>query len=150
MKEILKKRSFYSLLVVGLLAACSIFYAIAEFTMPTEAGIRNPPGRVLIVVNKNKLNDPLITKVAQILKKEGNYVKLGFGTSLKGMCANTFGAIVIINFIEDKSKDRSVEVFADESAQKKIVLLNLIGAYSAPDKIAFDLVERTKVVLLKH
>jgi hypothetical protein len=128
--------------------------------MAAEAGDKISARNVLIVSNKKKFNDPVILKAAQMLREQGNYVKLGVGTNLQGMQPNKYGAIIIINFIEDKSKDRSVEAFADESVQKRIVLLNAVGDYLASDnnqassrkvkseKIALvEIVEKTKTVL---
>jgi hypothetical protein len=152
-------RSLYSIVFISLLLACPIFFAASQLKMAAEAGDKISARNVLIVSNKKKFNDPVILKVAQTLRGEGNYVKLGFGTSLQGMKPDKYGAIIIINFIEDKSKDRSVEVFADESVQKKIVLLNAVGDYLASDnnqtssrtvkseKIALEVVEKTKIIL---
>jgi len=152
-------RSLYSIIFISLLLACPVFFAASQLKMSAEAGDKISARNVLIVSNKKKFNDPVILKVAQTLRGEGNYVKFGFGTNLDGMQPNRYGVIIIINFIEDKSKDRSVEVFADESVQKRVVLLNAVGDYLATDnnqassriikseKIALELVEKTKIVL---
>ncbi|MCB4791896.1 MAG: hypothetical protein LHV68_08410 [Elusimicrobia bacterium] len=127
--------------------------------MAIEKGDKKPSGKVLIFSNLYRPNDPVILKVAEMLKKDGNYVKLGSGATLRDMQANKYGAIVIINFIEITTKERSIKVFADENVQKKIVLLNAVGDYLSPgkgrtgsktvksEKIAFDIVEKTKVIL---
>lgn len=152
-------RFIYGMLISGLLLFCFLFFSAAGREISAETEIKKTYGRVLIVANKNKLNDPVILKVTQRLENEGNYVKFAVGTNLKGLQADKYGAIIIINFIEDKNKDRSVEVFADKSVQKKIVLLNAIGDYLTPSKgritsktataerIAVDIVEKTNIIL---
>ena len=149
----------YGRLIIGFLMVCALLAASGDNKLSAEAGGRGPSGKVLIVSNKNKPEDPVILKIVKMLRKERNYVKLGIGTNLKGVQTDNYGAIIIINFIEDKTKDRSVNIFADKSAQKKIVLLNAVGDYLSPgkgqagsktikaDKIAFDIVEKTKIIL---
>lgn len=148
--------------IAGLLLVCSIFFAVAGIKLSAQTGGKNFSDKVLIVSNINKPDDPVILKVTQMLKKKGYYVKLGFATNLKRMQAGKYGAIIIVNFIDDKAKERSVEVFADESVQKRIVLLNAVGDYLSPgegqessktvkaEKIAFDIVEKTKIILSKQ
>lgn len=162
MSYYLNYRFLCGILIIGLLLVCPLFFASAERKIAAETVDKNFSGKVLLVSNKKKFNEPVILKVTQMLEKEGNYVKLAIGTNLKGTQANKYGAIIIINFIEDKRKDRSVQVFADESVQKKIVLLNLVGDYLSPgkeqtssktvksEKIAFDIVEKTKIILSNH
>ncbi len=151
-------RSMHGIFKVCFLLVCLLMIAAGHNTAAGTEG-NNRSSRVLIVSNKAKTNDPVIIKVAQELKNEGKYVKIAYGASLKGMKANSYGAIIIVNFIEDKNKDRSVRVFADESVQKRIVLLNAIGDYlsqdkgqkdsttAKSDKIAAEIVEKTKTVL---
>lgn len=152
-------RQLCGMLITGILHVCPIYVSAAGLGMTDAAGDVDYSAKVLIVSNKNKLNDPVILKVKQILETDGNYVKLATGTNLEGMQANQYGAIIIVNFVEDKNKDRSVEVQADESVQKRIVLLNAVGDYLASDKnqasskieksnkIASEIIEKTKIIL---
>ena len=146
-------------MIIGLILVCTLCFTAPESKLAAKTTGKNYSGKVLIVSNLYRPDDPVILKAAQMLRNEGNYVKLATGTNLKNMQANKYGAIVIINFIEITTKDRSVEVFADESVQKKIVLLNAVGDYLSPgkgqtstkmeksEKIAFDIVEKAKIVL---
>ena len=155
-------RKYMNYMIIGLLLACALFFAAAQREMTAETAGKNPSGKVLIVSNKNKPDVPVILKITQTLRDEGKDVKLATGTNLKGLQANKYGVIIIINFIEDKRKDRSVKVFAVKSVQKKIVLLNAVGDYLAQDKdqtgskteksekIAFDIVEKAKTILLSQ
>ena len=157
-----KDRSLLSALIIGVLMVLPVLVVLAQLSTAAETGSSASSGKVLIVSNVKKPDDPVIMKITQMLRKEGDYVKLGAGTNLKGMQANKYGAIIIINFLEDKMKDRKVEVFADENVQKRVVLLNAIGDYLSPDKtqassrtvkaekIASDIVERTKAILSNH
>ena len=117
-------------------------------------------GNVLVFINKNKFSDPVVIKVVEGLKKEGYFVKLESGRKLKTANARKYGAIVLFNFIEKGSKDRSVKVFVDENTQKKIVLLNAVGNdYLTPaegssetresrvDNLSIGIVDRVKTVL---
>jgi hypothetical protein len=147
------------MLIIGFLLGCPLFHAAAELKMVVETGDKNSSANVLIVANKKKFNDPVILKVTRMLRKEGMHVQLATGTNLKGIRANKYGAIIIINFIEDKRNDRSIEIFADERVQKKIVLFNAVGDYLTSDKdrasskteksekIALEIIERTKIIL---
>jgi hypothetical protein len=156
MNKYLNNRSFLSVLITALLLFCFIHFVKAARNraadMPTAA-------KVLIVSNIARPDDPVILKVAQMLRKEGDYVNLETGTDLAGMRPDEYGAIIVINFVSDNGEDKSIKVFADESAQKKIVLLNAVGDYLAPDNgsarpitvkvemIASEIVERTNTVL---
>lgn len=161
-KGYISNRSFYRLPIISLLMLSPLSYAVAGQGAAVDTGRKKAYGKVLVVSNADKKNDPVIVKVVQMLRKEGNYVKLGIGTNLKGMKPGRYGAIIVINFVEARAKDRKLEIFADESVQKRIVLLNLVGDYLSsvkgqPDskavrseEIAFNVVERTKAVLLKY
>lgn len=133
------------------LLACPVFASAAQ----NEAY----RGKVLIVSNSARLDDSVLLKVTQMLRKEGNYVRISSGTTLEGMQAEKYGAVIIFNLIADKRKDRSVKIFADDSVQKKIVLFNGVGDYLTPDinrpgsrtvkseKIASDIVKKTRIIL---
>jgi hypothetical protein len=159
MKSYTNSRSLCGGFIVGLLLMCPLDFAAAEAKTGLETGGSNSPGKVLIMSNKKKSNDPVILKVTQMLQKEGNYVKLVTGTTLKSSQAMKYGAIVIINFIEYKMGDGSIRIFAGESVQKRIVLFNAVGDYLTPDKnqarsipakaekIASEIVERVNTIL---
>ncbi|MGA2089915.1 MAG: hypothetical protein ABSH12_00445 [Endomicrobiales bacterium] len=151
---------FRGLALIAFLCAYPVLYVTAELTAVAGGGSYHASARVLIVTSKKKLSDPLIIRVSNELRKQGHSVTLSSRTSLRGVQAHTYGAIIIINFVDTTKKDKSIEVFADEGVQKKIVLFNAVGDYlsmahgqtlsqsAAREKIVFDILARTNTVLM--
>lgn len=112
--------------------------------------------KVLIIAGKDRLSDPVISKINVLLRKDGVTVKVSSKGDLKGADAGAYNAVFIVNPVRQGKTERSVTVFADESVQKKIVLFNAVGSRywvrkegDESVKLAKALFERIKEVLNK-
>ena len=114
--------------------------------------------KVLIISSdKSRFSDPVISRVINLLKKEGYSLKLSSQDELSNKTAKKFDAVLIINNIYKGQKNRSIRVFLDESGQKKIVLFNAVGStywksadkptQDKSDEIANSLIEKIKAVI---
>jgi len=83
--------------------------------------------KVLIVAGKDRLNDPVISKVKELLINDGVSIRSSGNSELKGAQAGAYDAVFIVNPVKRGTAERSVRIFADENVQKKIVLFNAVG-----------------------
>ncbi|MFA5780118.1 MAG: hypothetical protein WC947_08265 [Elusimicrobiota bacterium] len=84
--------------------------------------------RVLIVAEKENLNDPVISKIKAAIKKDGCSVSVTGKKELGDKTTKKFGAVLVINKTGAGQKPRGVKMFLSESEQKKIVLFNTVGS----------------------
>lgn len=108
-------------LAAGLLLAWAGLYAGAA-----EAAGKGQDG-VLLVMSEYRPHDPVATRVIALLRKDRLPVKLAVSTSLEGLSPEKYGAIIVMNFIDNGRADRPVRVFGVESVQRRIILFNAVG-----------------------
>lgn len=111
--------------------------------------------RVLIVAEKENLNDPVISKVKAAIKKDGCSVSVTGKRELGDKTTKKFGAVLVINKTGAGQKPRAVKMFLSESEQKKIVLFNAVGSRywlladktDESEKVAESIVKKIRFVL---
>ncbi|MDO8734324.1 MAG: hypothetical protein Q7K21_04105 [Elusimicrobiota bacterium] len=111
--------------------------------------------RVLIIAEKENLNDPVISKVKAVIKKDGCSVSVTGKRELGDKTTKKFGAVLVVNRTVAGQKPRGVKMFLSEREQKKIVLFNAVGSryWLSADKtdeskkVAESIVEKIRVVL---
>ncbi|PKM93080.1 MAG: hypothetical protein CVU80_00065 [Elusimicrobia bacterium HGW-Elusimicrobia-4] len=84
--------------------------------------------RVLIVAEKENLNDPVISKVKSAIKKDGCSVSVTGKRELGDKTTKKFGAVLVINRTAVGQKPHGVKMFLSDREQKKIVLFNAVGS----------------------
>lgn len=145
------KKTFNSYIVVIVFMLGFVVH-IGLSTLESRTKGKYSSKKVLIVSAKKDFQDPVISKVITILKKEGCYILLNDISRLNSSLAQKFGAIVIINKTKANQKDNQIKVFLDEQQQKKIVLLNAEGEYwksgkiDNTDKIASNIIEKIHII----
>jgi hypothetical protein len=142
-------KKVFSMLKIMFLAVLACAFIAAG------GGAANLSGKkVLIIAGKDRLSDPVVSKINGLLREEGVTVKISNKSDLKGADAGAYNAVFIVNPIRQGKTERSVTVFADESVQKKIVLFNAVGSRywvtkegDKSIKLAGSLFEKIKEVL---
>ncbi|MDD5687743.1 MAG: hypothetical protein PHE88_07935 [Elusimicrobia bacterium] len=92
-----------------------------------EIGDKNSLNKVLIVSEKDGFKDPVISKIIDMLKKDGDYLLISKLKNINDNITKKYGAVVIVNSVKQGQKGRSVKVFLSEQEQKKIILFNAVG-----------------------
>ncbi|MEW6556355.1 MAG: hypothetical protein AB1349_03270 [Elusimicrobiota bacterium] len=121
-KKILKKIRYLLLLIFIFSNSLSCI-----FPQNNEFGNKTSSKRVLIVSEKSRFSDPVISKVIGMLLKDGCYILLSNTKKLTDAKTQEFGAVILVNEVKPKQKSRRVKVFLSQQEQKKIILLNAVG-----------------------
>lgn len=110
----------FKIIFLGLLAL--------GFVMPAAGGAELSGKRVLIVAGKDRISDPMVSKVIALLENDRVSVKTTDKSDLWGVQAGSYDAVFIVNPVKRGKVERSVRVyFASERVQKKIVLFKAVG-----------------------
>ena len=83
--------------------------------------------KILIVADHERLSDPVISKVMNMLRDKGAAVDVTSKIYLKNAEAFEFDAVLIVNPLRLGKASHGAKIFAGETVQRKIILFNTVN-----------------------